>query len=415
MCYADHSDESLANIALNYTFFDARLLHSQEDLGEVSSTSEDKVNVWIIDDEPIADNLLQICMPSTLDALQRCVILVAIDLASPWKILDSLRGWIAKVEAAVHKVAPDAVEQLRSRMQERFGATLSLKPGMLAKNIGLPLVVVGCKSDLFSNASSSVDAEMRVEFIQRHLRQVCFEHGATLVYASAKDDINCRLLFNTLIREIYKPKFDQSDDGDDRSSDEAPNILQPDAVFVPAGWDSTELIQGLSGSSTNGSKNAKGQSGVGVGLDMDTAYDEVIRPPKGRQAEADVGGEEKGEEALDEQSFYKRLLAKQAQLPDHAHLSSTDAASAALKVFNASATSADVTSSVQRGGRTLTASDLLSSTTTTDNGRGSFSSKIGNRLVSAKDAKENPELIANFFQSLLTRDKPNFSAGKTQK
>lgn len=370
--------------------------------------------MWIIDDEPIADKLLRICLPSSLEALQRCVVLLCVDLACPWKIIDSMRRWISILHEAISAIAPSAQAEasLKQRMEERLQASISLKPGLLQKNVGLPLVVAGCKSDHFSGASSSVDLEMRVEFIQRHLRQLCFEHGAALVYTSAKEDINCRLLFNVLLQEIYHPKFAEI------TSDARPNLLNADAVFVPPGWDSIELIQGLAPASEAAEGEAKKKPGIAMGLD--TPFEEVIRPPKTREIDAEVSAEGKGEEALDEQGFYKRLLAKQAQLPDQAHLSSTDAASAALKVFNASATGGDLSASVsvsaQRGGRSLTAADLLASSSKGDAARsGSFSSKIGTRLVTAKDAKENPELIANFFQSLLTRDKPNFSAGKASK
>jgi len=73
--------------------------------------------------------------------------------------------------------------------------------------------------------------EEHFDFIQQSIRSFCLQFGAALFYASVKEDKNCDLLYKYLVHRIYRFPF------------KTPAlVVEKDAVFIPAGWDSSKKI-----------------------------------------------------------------------------------------------------------------------------------------------------------------------------
>jgi dynein light intermediate chain 1 len=86
------------------------------------------------------------------------------------------------------------------------------------------------------------------EFIQQHLRRTCLQRkcltatssvaksfvadGASLIYSSIRKEINVELLLQYLQHLLFGMEFTHT-----------PQLIQRDAIFVPAGWDSLNKIE----------------------------------------------------------------------------------------------------------------------------------------------------------------------------
>ena len=178
-------------------------------------------------------------IPLQSGTLEQTVVMIGIDLSKPWRALDSLREWLALVEARVTQRLGQLAEPRRRELQRRvlFGesgadAGVADERPTPAHNFGVPIIVVGCKADTLS--LESFDDNRRVQFIQQRLRRECLDYGAALMFVSAKADTNCTLLHQLLWQRLYPSATD---------------ALEPqhehDRVFVPSGWDSPQLIEGL--------------------------------------------------------------------------------------------------------------------------------------------------------------------------
>jgi len=102
----------------------------------------------------------------------------------------------------------------------------------LTRNLGLDLIVVVTKTDYMSDLERDYDyKDEHFDFIQQYVRKFCLQFGASLFYVSVKDDKNCDLLYKYLVHRIYGFPF------------RTPAlVVEKDAVFIPAGWDSSKKI-----------------------------------------------------------------------------------------------------------------------------------------------------------------------------
>jgi hypothetical protein len=134
------------------------------------------------------------------DQLRATVFVVVVDLAQPWRVMQSVERWTSHLDALVSQVGSDLDEgELQSMRQEHFnyvqkryasssrlgqdGELPDLPEGMLEHNSGVPLIVVGCNSDsLVGNSRASISSQCRANFVQLHLRQFCLRRGAALVF-----------------------------------------------------------------------------------------------------------------------------------------------------------------------------------------------------------------------------------------
>jgi hypothetical protein len=151
------------------------------------------------------------------EALQRCVVVIALDMSSPWSLVAALRKWLDVLAAFVQSSLDGTrLAQLQAHSKRRFasyvdpsvaasaggsslaaltadvGAQLELPPGALQRNLGVPIVVACCKSDCYEALERDFDfGDAAFELIERALRTVCLEYGAALCYTSAARATNC--------------------------------------------------------------------------------------------------------------------------------------------------------------------------------------------------------------------------------
>ena len=107
-----------------------------------------------------------------------------------------------------------------------------LEEGVLTRNLGLDVVIVLTKSDAMTQLEAEHGlTDQHFDFLQQAVRKFCLTYGASLFYTSVKEDKNCDLLYKYLVHTSYgfpltTPAL----------------VVERDALFVPAGWDSTSKI-----------------------------------------------------------------------------------------------------------------------------------------------------------------------------
>ncbi|KAI8983028.1 dynein light intermediate chain-domain-containing protein [Pilobolus umbonatus] len=111
--------------------------------------------------------------------------------------------------------------------------TLPLSQGTLTTNLGLPIVIVCCKSDAMNMLEQTMDyKDEQFDFIQQTLRCICMKFGAALFYTSTlqpytyhnlRQYILHRLLTTPTKSYLFQLKA---------------QVVERDTALVPSGWDS---------------------------------------------------------------------------------------------------------------------------------------------------------------------------------
>jgi len=99
--------------------------------------------------------------------------------------------------------------------------------GVLTCNLGIPIVVVVCKTESFSYFAKEYRYDdFSFDFIQFHLRNFCLKYGASLIYTSVKEAKNIDLLSQYVKHLLLKTDFK-----------ECAQTYSRDSIFIPMGWD----------------------------------------------------------------------------------------------------------------------------------------------------------------------------------
>ena len=114
----------------------------------------------------------------------------------------------------------------------------NLKEGLLNTNIGIPIILSITKSDIVNKIEEKKNFEENSDFILKHLRQIAIQYGGTIIYNSIQNNINITLLYEYICNVLFN--FDLI---------HKPNLVDKEAYFIPAGYDSLENLR-LSDSST---------------------------------------------------------------------------------------------------------------------------------------------------------------------
>ena len=152
-----------------------------------------RINVWSLEGETCHKQLLKTV--ASIDVLEHAVAVIALDLSKPWTLVASLRKWLDVLEAHVRSLDGKRVAKLQRQAIRRFTsyvdtssdstADASLVDGdsdallgadTLTSNVGVPIVVVGCKSDAADMLERNFDFnDHHFELIEQSLRLVCLE------------------------------------------------------------------------------------------------------------------------------------------------------------------------------------------------------------------------------------------------
>jgi hypothetical protein len=223
-------------------------------------------------------------------------------------------------------------------------------------------------------------------------------------------------LHRYLLHRLYPSKFQFED---------LAEVVNSCSIFIPSGWDSTALVQDMEIDDTL-HLNKFGKPPV-----IEYA-DEVMGTEKENETKLSVVGGGSNSDttfkvtAYSEQSFLQRLMKKQQELERHSHVNSAglrdiainigvnDSGSINGKRKSSNGSSGNNTTSGSSGGG-KSSSNNASKNTNKDKSVAessgptssiitvgkSANSGAGNTKSGDGNAKDNPKLIKNFFQSLL--------------
>lgn len=259
---------------LEFGYIEAR---SEDDDDE----SEDLtlLNHWVLDGDVRHSNLLKFALTENLVADTTAMICVS--LSTPWDVMDQLNKWVTVLHDHLDtlQLSGQIVSKLKEKKQASWesyvepgldfvpgkygglsgpnslGSPTStphisstfqmtdLSPhtdeqpddmeGVLTRNLGLDLVIVLTKTDAMTSLESEHGmTDQHFDFIQQAVRRFSLQYGASLFYTSVKEDKNCDLLYKYLVHQNYglvpfsTPAL----------------VVERDALFIPAGWDTLNKI-----------------------------------------------------------------------------------------------------------------------------------------------------------------------------
>ncbi|KAI8143883.1 dynein light intermediate chain-domain-containing protein [Fennellomyces sp. T-0311] len=284
----DNLDEDVTNtLALGYTFTDIQ----DEENEAIARLGMYQLGLSAPEYLP----LLKFALSS--DTLADALVIVAIDWTRPWKFLDSFQRWIDVLQHVIDEICKEGsageswsrgkavVDELREKVEHYLQTyaepssnmvngytmaasnstssvpstptnfvstplvttttsadqvTLPLTQGCLTTNLGIPIVLVCCKSDALNMLEQSQDyKEEQFDFIQQTLRCVCMKYGAALFYTSTLHPYTFHNLRQYILHRLLTT-----------STKAYPftlkaQVVERDSVMVPAGWDSWGKIRVL--------------------------------------------------------------------------------------------------------------------------------------------------------------------------
>jgi dynein light intermediate chain 1 len=192
--------------------------------------------------------------------------IICVDMSNPVTIKEQLERWVSMLnDFCQWACTTDSLELLAQSVRAKW----DLQPDdefSLSANIGLPICVVGTKTDLFDELERSENfKDEQFSYIQYHLRKECLSLGAGLCYTSSKNGQNADALYQEILYNIGFTEKKSTASVIDRSS-----------INVPLGWDSLKKIELLQESLLN--------------LDIEGEWTSVI--PNANIGVRKVGGED---------------------------------------------------------------------------------------------------------------------------
>ncbi|GAA5807691.1 hypothetical protein MFLAVUS_001065 [Mucor flavus] len=270
----DHLDDDATNtLALGYSFIDVQ----DEENEAIARLGVYQLGLSAVEYMPLLKFAL------STDTLSDSVVLIVLDWTRPWEFLETFQRWINVLQHRMDEICKEGsageswsrgkaiVDELREKVEHYLQTytepvpvntfnmtaststssiaptplplvttttaadqvTLPLTQGSLTNNLGISLIVVCCKSDAQNTLEQTLDyKDEQFDFIQQTLRCICMKFGAALFYTSTlqpytfhnlRQYILHRLLTTATKSYPFKLKA---------------QVVERDAVLVPAGWDS---------------------------------------------------------------------------------------------------------------------------------------------------------------------------------
>jgi dynein light intermediate chain 1, cytosolic len=136
---------------------------------------------------------------------------------------------------------------------------MDLPEGCLKVNLGIPILVVVQKVDVLLHGDKRQFLEQNLDFIQKHIREYSLQFGASVIFTSANTDKNLDVMYQYLLHRQYNFGLKYR-----------PEIIERDNLFLPAGFDSPNLIEQLSKAAKIMSQDMNGKP---------ILYEDVIQMP----------------------------------------------------------------------------------------------------------------------------------------
>jgi len=138
-------------------------------------------------------------------------------------------------------------------------------------NLGVPLIIVGCKADFFSrkwghkSGGVGTEGDEKFDFLTRRLRKMCLDYGAALIYTSAVGrGANVEELQDYIYHRLYNIPL--------RNSAKVVGSNEDFNIYIPSGHDSLDLI------ATDRIQSKQGWTD-------DTPFEEVFKAPQKKRKE----------------------------------------------------------------------------------------------------------------------------------
>jgi dynein light intermediate chain 1 len=257
---SNYNDEDSNKLALDYSYLDVAFDDDVHYADDVMA----RLNVWHLEN-PDHKDLLSVAFNA--QNIKNSLIVIALDGSEPWNLMSSIEKWMSLVKEYVQKtldslpkkdkeallehvrniilnyVDPTVLKEKAAQLQQQNAEKgekqvpapsliddskkLDIPKGVLTTNLGVPIIVVVCKTESFE----FIEKEYRYDdvlfdFIQLRLRSFCLEYGAALTYTSVKEKKNVDLLYKYITHLLLNTDFKES-----------AQIVEKDRVFVPIGWD----------------------------------------------------------------------------------------------------------------------------------------------------------------------------------
>ncbi|CAI8032899.1 Cytoplasmic dynein 1 light intermediate chain 2 [Geodia barretti] len=150
------------------------------------------MGVWVLDGVVWHSQLLPFVLKK--ETVGQTMVMIVVDLSQPWAIMESLQRWAEVVLKHVNSlhISPQDRKDMEENLVKQFqsysdpeeptittsseeeGVVLPLGDTTLTCNLGLPLVVVCCKSDSVSELEKVHGyRDEHLDFIQQAIRKFC--------------------------------------------------------------------------------------------------------------------------------------------------------------------------------------------------------------------------------------------------
>ena len=228
---------------LNYSYINAK------DISDPQSDKISKVNIYSLE-LPELKSLLEFAVSPR--HLNNTLLGIVLDWEQPWRFAQDLEMWIdiwheilgkimsslpLEEQDSLVKTVADYVKAYRDPDQVGESTVdledLPLPEGVLQVNLGVPVMVICCKSDLVWSIDKNRDQNERIlDSALKTLREFCVTYGASLFYTSSRTGANVGAFYDYIMHRIYGFNLRHKS-----------QILVRDQIFIPAGWDSPNLIK----------------------------------------------------------------------------------------------------------------------------------------------------------------------------
>jgi len=215
------------------------------------------LSVHVLDGDTKHTNLLKYALSE--DDVPNTTVLICASMEAPWSLLPQIEKWTNRLEEHLDRLdlRPDDRAAQRTQLADRwkqyseFVDFFDWSPSgdltesqykkdlmdrtcteTLTRNLGCDIIVAVTKTDSMAGLEADYNYnEEKFDFIQQAIRKFCLSIGASLFYVSVKDNKNCDLLYKYLTHRIFNFSFNTP-----------ALVVERDALFIPAGWDSIAKI-----------------------------------------------------------------------------------------------------------------------------------------------------------------------------
>jgi hypothetical protein len=284
--------------ALDFSFLYVKDMMDPE-IAESTVTTDDnlpKMNIWSVHDSERCELIEAVLAPGQLS---RTAAIICLDFDDPMEIMSSLRTWFSALSKTLLNIVPNMEPGAHEKMKQRImrhGQTyeepqlddngnliirreefklgdnqdsdmseeddvrldMPLGEGQLKVNLGIPIMVVCNKIDVIqANGEKAKLLQENLDFIQMHLREYSLLYGASVVFTASKpkESKNLDTVYQYLCHRLYNYSFSKQ-----------AQVVEKDELFIPAGFDSLNLIKEL----------CKGQLTGADGQPL--SFEDVLRP-----------------------------------------------------------------------------------------------------------------------------------------